>query len=108
MRSARIAVSAAVLGALALPLISAPSATAAPASSPAASAWAKPGPWKVHTQAVTIRSKPDVNSTAVGILYRSQGFTVHKTVKSGFWVYITDRSTGVRGWVSGNYVYRDQ
>ncbi|AJT62498.1 hypothetical protein T261_0809 [Streptomyces lydicus] len=49
-----------------------------------------------------------MNSTAVGILYRGHKFTVHKTAKSGFWVYITDKSTGVRGWVSGNYVYREQ
>ncbi|MFE4059932.1 SH3 domain-containing protein, partial [Streptomyces sp. NPDC059096] len=31
-------------------------------------------------------------------------FTVHKT--SGNWHYITDNTTGVKGWVSGTYVYR--
>ncbi|GAU70724.1 hypothetical protein SSP35_22_00270 [Streptomyces sp. NBRC 110611] len=107
MRSSQIAISAAVLGALALPVIGAPSATAAPASSPVTSEWHKPGPWKVHTQAVVIYAKPDVNSTAVGVLYRGHTFTVHKTAKAAFWVYITDESTGVTGWVSGNYVYRE-
>jgi hypothetical protein len=27
--------------------------------------------------------------------------------KSGNWLYITDKTTGVNGWVSGTYVYRD-
>jgi hypothetical protein len=40
-----------------------------------------------------------------GVLYRSHKFTVHK--KSGNWLYITDKTTGVKGWVSGTYVYRD-
>lgn len=105
MRSSRIAVRAAVLGALALPLAGATSASAAPAQAPASRACDRPGPWAVHTQAVTIRSQASTKSTAVGVLYRSHTFTVHKT--SGNWHYITDRSTGVKGWVSGSYVYRD-
>lgn len=103
MRASRIAISAAVLGALALPLVSAPTASAATtvASCPAG----KPLPYTVHTAAVTIRSKASSKSTAVGILYRSHKFTVTKS--SGNWRYITDKTTGVKGWVSGTYVYRD-
>ncbi|MEV6723530.1 SH3 domain-containing protein [Streptomyces xanthochromogenes] len=109
MRSSRIAVSAAVLGALTLPLLGATSASAAPAQAPAfaptSRACDRPGPWAVHTQAVTIRSQASAKSTPVGVLYRSHTFTVHKT--SGNWHYITDNSTGVKGWVSDSYVYRD-
>ncbi|MFK4222206.1 SH3 domain-containing protein [Streptomyces sp. NPDC019890] len=109
MRSSRIAVSAAVLGALALPLISATTANAAPAAASAAAPAVRdcdrPGPWVIGTKAVTIRSKATTKSTAVGVLYNGHKFTVHKT--SGNWHYITDKTTGVKGWVSGTYVYRD-
>ncbi|MGC0405303.1 uncharacterized protein YgiM (DUF1202 family) [Streptomyces sp. SAI-126] len=113
MRSTRIAISAAVLGALALPVASASAATAAPVSAatvlPASSCTSNPYlPWAVHgTSAVTIRSKATTASTAVGILYKSHRFTVHKTTKGAKWVYITDKTTKVTGWVSGKYVYRD-
>ncbi|NEB01950.1 SH3 domain-containing protein [Streptomyces sp. SID13726] len=102
MRTTRIAVSAAVLGALALPLVSTSTASAAPSLSSCA---AKPLPYQVHAKAVTIRSKASSKSTALGVLYRSHKFTVHKS--SGNWHYITDRTTGIKGWVSGKYVYRD-
>ncbi|MES9558066.1 MULTISPECIES: SH3 domain-containing protein [unclassified Streptomyces] len=108
MRSTRIAVSAAMLGALALPVLSATTASAAPvAASALASSCSSlpPLPYEVHTKAVTIRSKATTKSTALGVLYRSHKFTVHK--KSGNWLYITDKTTGVKGWVSGTYVYRD-
>lgn len=109
MRSTRIAISAAMLGALALPVASATAATAAPTSAPssvpATGPCDQPGPWVIGTKAVTIRSKASATSTSVGILYRGHKFTVHKT--SGNWHYITDRTTGVKGWVSGTYVYRD-
>lgn len=109
MRSPHIAASLAVVGALALPLFGAASASAAPAQAPASAPTSRlcdrPGPWAMHTNAVTIRSKASTKSTAVGVLYRSHRFTVHKT--SGNWHYITDKSTGVKGWVSGSYVYRD-
>ncbi|MGX4693752.1 SH3 domain-containing protein [Streptomyces sp. JNUCC 63] len=109
MRSSRIALSAAVLGVLALPIVSATAATAAPASAPstmsATRACDRPGPWVIGTQAVVIRSKASAKSTRLGILYRGHRFTVHKT--SGNWHYITDTTTGVKGWVSGTYVYRD-
>ncbi|MFE1836463.1 SH3 domain-containing protein [Streptomyces sviceus] len=107
MRSTRIAVSAALLGALALPLASTATASAAPAQSPASmtdSTCSKPGPWTLSTKAVTIRAKASVSSKALGILYRGHKFTVHKT--SGKWRYITDRTAGVKGWVSAKYVYR--
>ncbi|RST17407.1 SH3 domain-containing protein [Streptomyces sp. WAC04770] len=105
----RIALSAAVLGALAVPALSATSASAAPAAVAAVPAYSchhlPPLPYEVHTKAVTIRSKASSKSTALGILYKSHRFTVHK--KSGNWLYITDRTTGIKGWVSGTYVYRD-
>ncbi|MFD9784463.1 SH3 domain-containing protein [[Kitasatospora] papulosa] len=98
-----------MLGALAVPMLSATTASAAPATVAAAPASncssLPPLPYEVHTAAVTIRSKATTKSTALGVLYRSHKFTVHK--KSGNWLYITDRSTGVKGWVSGTYVYRD-
>ncbi|MFI1886003.1 SH3 domain-containing protein [Streptomyces jumonjinensis] len=108
MGSVRFAVSAAVLGALALPLAAAPTATAA---APAVAVehghrpCDRPGPWVIGTKAVTMRSKATTKSTAVGILYKGQKFTVHKT--SGNWHHITNKTTKVKGWVSGSYVYRD-
>ncbi|WGD39781.1 SH3 domain-containing protein [Streptomyces cathayae] len=109
MRSSRIALSAAVLGALALPLVSATAATAAPASAPSmmptTRACDRPDPWGSGTQAVDIRSKASVKSTRLGILHRDHRFTVHKT--SGNRHHITDTTTGSRGWGSGPYVYRD-
>ncbi|MEV5150920.1 SH3 domain-containing protein [Streptomyces werraensis] len=111
MRSTRIAISAAMLGALAVPVLSATAANAAPVATaatavPSSSCSSLPLlPYEVHTKAVTIRSKATTKSTALGVLYRSHKFTVHK--KSGNWLYITDKTTGVKGWVSGTYVYRD-
>lgn len=111
MRSTRIAISAAMLGAVALPLLSAPTASAATAPTAATVASygncssLPPLPYAVHTKAVTIRSKATTKSTALGVLYKSHKFTVSK--KSGNWLYITDKTTGVKGWVSGTYVYRD-
>ena len=107
MRSTRIAVSAALLGALALPLAATATASAASAQAPTSMTdptCSKPGPWTLSTKAVTIRAKASANSKALGILYRGHKFTVHKT--SGKWRYITDRTTGVKGWVSAKYVYR--
>ncbi|MFE2063027.1 SH3 domain-containing protein [Streptomyces sp. NPDC059467] len=108
MRSTRIAISAAMLGALAMPMLSA--TTAGATSLPAAASITNchnlpPLPYAVHTKAVTIRSKATTKSTAVGVLYKSHKFTVSK--KRGNWLYITDKTTGVKGWVSGTYVYRD-
>ncbi|MFI9039848.1 SH3 domain-containing protein [Streptomyces sp. NPDC053726] len=98
-----------MLGALALPVLSATTASAAPAAVSAAPASScsslPPLPYAVHAKAVTIRSKASSKSTALGVLYKSHKFTVSK--KSGNWVYITDKNTGVKGWVSGTYVYRD-
>ncbi|MFI8880262.1 SH3 domain-containing protein [Streptomyces sp. NPDC055243] len=111
MRSTRIAISAAMLGALALPVLSATTASAAtmPAAATAAPAASchnlPPLPYTVHAKAVTIRSKASAKSTAVGVLYKSHKFSVSK--KSGKWLYIKDKSTGVKGWVSATYVYRD-
>lgn len=107
MRSTRIAVSVALLGALALPLASAATASAAPALAPASvtdPTCSGSGPWTLTTKAVNIRAKASVNSKVLGILYRGHKFTVYKT--SGKWRYITDKTTGVTGWVSAKYVYR--
>ncbi len=111
MRSTRIAISAAMLGAVALPLLSAPTASAATAPTAATAASYSscsslpPLPYAVHAKAVTIRSKATTKSTALGLLYKSHKFSVSK--KSGNWLYITDKTTGVKGWVFGTYVYRD-
>ncbi|MEU6331568.1 SH3 domain-containing protein [Streptomyces sp. NPDC047049] len=112
MSARRIAVLAATAAAVALPVVSAPAATAAPAhaSSSATSVKAygecdRVGPYKLHAKAVNIRSKASSSSTKLGVLYKSHKFKVHSTTKSGSWVNITDRKTGVRGWVSGAYVY---
>ncbi|MEV7064322.1 SH3 domain-containing protein [Streptomyces collinus] len=97
-----------MLGALALPVLSATTASAAtvPTAATAASCHNLPPlPYTVHAKAVTIRSKASSKSTALGVLSKSHKFTVHK--KSGNWLYITDKTTGVQGWVSGTYVYRD-
>ncbi|MER5443410.1 SH3 domain-containing protein [Streptomyces sp. NPDC002790] len=109
MRTTQFAASIAVLGALALPVISAPSAMATPSSAPASAPATRPcdrlGPWVIGAKAVTIRSKATSKSTARGVLYRGHKVTVHKT--HGNWRYITDKTTGVKGWVSGTYVYRE-
>lgn len=72
MHSTRIAVSAAILGALALPLVAATSASAAPSQAPATALVSgqcdRLSSWKVGTKAVTIRSKVSAKSTAVGVL----------------------------------------
>ncbi|MFE6163125.1 SH3 domain-containing protein [Streptomyces sp. NPDC056486] len=98
-----------MLGALALPVLSATTASAASAAVTAAPASGcydlPPLPYKVHAKAVTIRSKASAKSTAVGVLYKGHKFSVSK--KSGKWLYIKDKSTGVKGWVSATYVYRD-
>ncbi|WP_340375757.1 SH3 domain-containing protein [Streptomyces sp. SS7] len=111
MSARRIAVLAATAAAVALPLLSAPAATAAPTTVPASTVWPCPDkpplPYTVHTSAVTIRSKATTKSTAVGVLYRSHKFKVHKSINGGKWLYITDKNTGKKGWVSGKYVYRD-
>ncbi|MCC2276205.1 SH3 domain-containing protein [Streptomyces sp. ET3-23] len=108
MRATRIAISTAILGALALPMVWATTATAAAASAPSRAVASRPcdrpGPWVIGTQAVTIRSKASARSTAVGVLYRGHSFSVRTS--SGGWHYITDMTTGVTGWVSGTYVYR--
>ncbi|MEU2131792.1 SH3 domain-containing protein [Streptomyces sp. NPDC018352] len=97
-----------MFGVLALPVLSATTASAAPiaTSAPASSCSSLPPlPYEVHTKAVTIRSKATTKSTALGVLYRGHKFVVHK--KSGNWLSITDKTTGVKGWVSRTYVYRD-
>ncbi|WP_446038045.1 SH3 domain-containing protein [Streptomyces sp. SID1121] len=113
MRSPRITVATSVLGVLTIPVFTGV-ANAAPQTAPLSTATTavtdtrpceQPGPWVIGTRAVTIRSKATTKSTSLGILYKEHKFTVHKS--SGNWHYITDRTTGVRGWVSGTYVYRD-
>ncbi|MFE0187984.1 SH3 domain-containing protein [Streptomyces sp. NPDC058989] len=106
MRFSRIAAAAAVAAAIALPVVTAPAANAAPQTAAVAYGECdKVGPYEVHSKAVTIRSKASSKSTALGVLYKGHKFKVHKVTKDGSWVYITDKSTGVKGWVSGVYVY---
>lgn len=107
MRTTRIAVAASVLGALALPLVSASAAQAAPQAVPASTSsyCSEPGPWAVHgASAVKIRSHPTSKSAVRGLLYKSHSLKALK--KSGGWVYVIDKTTGVKGWASGKYVYR--
>ncbi|ROQ70192.1 SH3 domain-containing protein [Streptomyces sp. 840.1] len=108
MRIHRVATAAAVCAAVALPAVTATAAHAAvPGTVAVSTSCHKTGPYEMHgTSAVTIRSKASSNSTAVGVLYRRHKFTVHKKTKTGSWVHITDKKTGVAGWVSGTYVYR--
>ncbi|MFE7117385.1 SH3 domain-containing protein, partial [Streptomyces sp. NPDC057654] len=110
MYARRIAMLSATAAAIAMPVLSATAATAAPAhpvSSSTAVQASRPcdgwGPWKNHASAVMIRSKASAASTSLGILYRSHRFAVHS--ERGSWVNITDKNTGVRGWVSATYVY---
>jgi uncharacterized protein YgiM (DUF1202 family) len=106
MRARRIAVSAAIAAAVAVPVLTAPAATAAtPAAAVAERPCERPGPWVNHANAVNLRSKASTNSTKVGVLYKSHKFKVHST--SGNWVNLTDTTTGVRGWASQTYVYRE-
>ncbi|MDQ8704090.1 SH3 domain-containing protein [Streptomyces sp. LHD-70] len=108
MRTSRIAVTASVLGALALPLVTASAAHAAlPTATPGSTSGycTGPGPWAVHgTSAVKIRSHPSSKSTARGVLHKSHSFKAKK--KSGGWVYVINKTTGIKGWASGKYVYR--
>ncbi|MEU4176462.1 SH3 domain-containing protein [Streptomyces sp. NPDC026589] len=108
MRITRVVAATAACAALTLPAVTATAANAAvPSGIPASASCRKAEPYKVHgTSAVTLRSKASSKSTAVGVLYRSHKFTVHKKAKSGSWAYITDKKSGVTGWVSGTYVYR--
>ncbi|OAR26731.1 hypothetical protein A8W25_31080 [Streptomyces sp. ERV7] len=109
MRFTRTALCTAALAALAIPA-TATAASAAPATTATASTLLtrdcdQPGEWAIGTRAVTIRSRATTHSTALGILYRGHRFTVHST--RGDWHYVTDRTTGITGWVSGAYVYRN-
>ncbi|WP_308405681.1 SH3 domain-containing protein [Streptomyces tardus] len=103
-----------ILSAVALPLAGTATAASAlppvPDSTGAAAASPldrcdRPGPWIVDATAVKIRSRASTKSTSVGIIYRAHKFKVHKSAKG--WHYITNGSTGVKGWVSGVYVYRN-
>ncbi|MFI1765195.1 SH3 domain-containing protein [Streptomyces sp. NPDC020800] len=107
MRLRSAAVPAVVAAALTVPVLTAPAASAAPATTSAAATRPcdRPGPWGIHANAVNLRSKPTTSSKAVGVLYKSHKFKVHST--SGNWVNLTDTTTGVRGWASQTYVYRD-
>ncbi|MGW7303961.1 SH3 domain-containing protein [Streptomyces sp. NPDC054835] len=108
MRFTRAALCAVALASVAVPA-AASAATAATTTAPAAVPLVRdcdrPGPWTIGTSAVKIRKSPSTSATAVGILYKGHRFTVHSS-RSG-WHYITDTTTGVKGWVSGTYVYRE-
>ena len=78
-------------------------ATARPAITPSVIC-SKAGPWEIHASAVNLRSQPSTSSTILGILYKGQHFTVHSS--TGYWVNLTDTTTGIRGWASQTYVYQ--
>ncbi|MFF4285645.1 SH3 domain-containing protein [Streptomyces sp. NPDC001633] len=105
MRARRLSVLAATAAAIALPVISAPAATAAPATHAAVASvnCHKEGPWKIGTSAVRIHSKPSSKSTVLGVLYKGHKWSHGKT--HGSWVHVKDKTTGVSGWVSMRYVY---
>ncbi|WP_328486057.1 SH3 domain-containing protein [Streptomyces zaomyceticus] len=111
LRFPRAALCAAALATLAVPATAsatsaaASAATTAPAALPLVRDCDRPGSWTISTSAVNIRSRATTSSTIVGVLYRSHRFTVHYS--SGGWRYITDLTTGKKGWVSGTYVYRE-
>jgi hypothetical protein len=106
VRARRIAVSAAIAAAIAVPVLTAPAATAAtPTAAVADRPCDRVGPWTNHASAVNLRSRATTNSTKVGVLYKSHKFKVHST--SNNWVNLTDTTTGVRGWASQSYVYRE-
>ncbi|MFE6272244.1 SH3 domain-containing protein [Streptomyces goshikiensis] len=107
MRIRRAAVPAVMATALAVPILAASAASATPVtkSTVASRPCDRPGPWGIHATAVNLRSKPTTSSKAVGVLYKSHKFKVHST--SGNWVNLTDTTTGIRGWASQTYVYRD-
>ncbi|MFD3424331.1 SH3 domain-containing protein [Streptomyces decoyicus] len=113
MSARRIAVLAATTAAIALPVVSAPAATAAPAHATSASTMAKAsdpcdreGPWKIHASAVNLHSKASSHSTVLGVMYKSHKFKVHSSTSRGSgWVHVTDKTTHVTGWASMKYVY---
>ncbi|MGX1759887.1 SH3 domain-containing protein [Streptomyces lydicus] len=103
MRARRLSVLAATAAAVALPVISAPAATAAAHTAVASENCHKEGPWKIGTSAVRIHSKPSSKSTVVGVLYQGHKWSHGKT--HGSWVHVKDKTTGVSGWASMSYVY---
>ncbi|MFI0961401.1 SH3 domain-containing protein [Streptomyces sp. NPDC021080] len=96
-------------GVLALPVLSATTASAAPvavSAAPASSYPSKPPlPYEVHAKAMAIRSKANSKPTALGVLYKNHKISVAR--ESGNCLCITDKTTGFKGWVPGTYVYRD-
>jgi len=107
VRFTRAALCAVALASVAIPATAsaASAATTAPATVPLVRACDRPGPWTISTSAVKIRKSPSTSSTAVGVLYKGHRFTVHSS-RSG-WHFITDLTTGVKGWAPGTYVYRE-
>ncbi|MFI7102777.1 SH3 domain-containing protein [Streptomyces sp. NPDC050161] len=103
MRISRIAATAAVTAAVALPIAIAPAASAAAPQTVAAASCHKTGPWKMHTTAVRLHNRASAKSTVVGILYKSHKWT-HGKISNG-WVYVHDQTSGVSGWASMSYVY---
>lgn len=114
MKIRKAGIVAAVAAAVWFPVVAATAADAAPASAtvlPASDSGypcpTSPGPWTLHTSALNIRASASTSSTIVGILYKGQKWRVNSYTKYETWVNITDLTTGVRGWVSGKYLYRD-
>ncbi|MGY4968358.1 SH3 domain-containing protein [Streptomyces nigrescens] len=105
MRARRLSVIAATAAAVALPVLAAPAATAAPVAHTVAASdpCDREGPWEIHASAVRIHSKPSSKSAVVGLLYKSHKWSHGKT--HGYWVAVKDKTTGVSGWASTSVVY---
>jgi uncharacterized protein YgiM (DUF1202 family) len=111
MHIRRLSTLAAAAATIALPVLAAPAAHATPTHTTTLTAPAyycndAPGPWKLYARALRIHSRPSTTSTVVGVLYKGQKWRVNSWTRTENWVNITDLSTGVRGWVSGAFLYR--
>ncbi|MCA1223748.1 SH3 domain-containing protein [Streptomyces sp. 8L] len=95
------------IAALALADLAAP-ASAAP-SAPAATCGSKPTTNQktaasFNTSGVNIRSGPSTSCTVLGSGYPGQSVTLRCSASSGDWAYVTDKTTGITGWVDGDYL----
>ncbi|MFB6884135.1 SH3 domain-containing protein [Streptomyces noursei] len=109
MSARRISVLSAAVAAIALPLLSAPAATAAPVSHAALVAAAPKGCYVTASSAM-LRSKASTSSTAVGITYRGnrcseKGYDYH----GGYgWTKVTmttGNATGKTGWIRDDLLH---
>ncbi|MGQ4512501.1 SH3 domain-containing protein [Streptomyces sp. DW26H14] len=94
------------IAALALAGLAAP-ASAAPA--PAATCGSKPTTNQktaasFNTSGVNIRSGPSTSCTVLGSGYPGQSVTLRCNKDGSVWWYVTDKTTGITGWVDEDYL----